>query len=416
MKKQTALVIIAFFLLQSVVVHPVSASVPKYATISVTLGLKDSVILGPYNITFSDASLQWDSVVITITGPEGRTSSVLKLGETMYHPSSTDVMIAVKVGWIYKSTKSVLLYIESPLAPIYSNRTITVGSELQLPDGFPPIRIRLETASSSEAVFRVFMPYNAEYLLRIDKGRTRVVSYKLDSSHSYLNYMAIEVLNCTKDDATINVYVPRVASVNFRIVKYKQPKEESTTTQTNLALIYNDILYTGEKLPVKYNNTQYYFELLSVIPDVVKVKVYRGSRVIGTYTLGVGDIPKTVDGTPFMLAVQKTEPDYKRAVIRIYGPIEAEVTPILRPAKVVANITAVPKKVLLGQDIVLSIGVENLGRGDAYQLNVAAPIPNGFELISMTKSWQIKNLPAFTKLPMLVYVLRPTKVGKFDMS
>jgi len=395
----------------------VSALVPKYATISVTLGLKDSVLLGPYNITFSNANIQWDSVVITVTGPDGHTSSVLKLGETLYHPSSTsgEDMIAVKVGWIYKNTKSVLLYIESPLAPIYSNKTVTVGSDLQLPDGFPPIRMRLEASSSSEAIFKVFMPYNEQYTLDIEKGQAKGISYKLDSSHSYLNYMFIEVLNCTKDSATINVYVPRVASVNFKVVQYKQT-ESKTTIATSMALVYSDLLYTGEKLPVKYNSTQYYFELLSVIPDVIKVRAYRGTETVGTYTLSVGDIPKAVDGTPFMLAVQKTDPDYKRAIIKIYGPIEAEVTPILRPAKVVANITAVPTKVLLGQDIVLSIGVENLGRGDAYQLNVAAPIPNGFELISMTKSWEIKNLPAFTRLPMLVYVLRPTTVGKFDIG
>ncbi|WP_297507210.1 BatD family protein [Thermococcus sp.] len=417
MKKQTALLLMAFLVLQSVAIQGTSATTIKYATISVTLGLKDSAILGPYNITFADASIQWDSVVITIKGPSGSYSNPLKAGETMYYPSSSPgkIMIAVKVLWIYKDTQSVLLSIESPLAPVYSNKTMVVGSQLQLPEGFPQMLIELEASSNSQAVFKVTTPYKEQYTLTISKDATRVVSYRLDPKHVYSNYLAIEVVNCSKNEAKINVYLPKVASVNFKVVRWKKSKGNPAPT-VSTTLIYSDIIYVGERLPVTYNKTTYYFELLSVIPDVVKMKVYKGNESVGTYTLSVGDIPKTADGTPFMLAVQKTDPDYKRAIIRIYGPIESEVTPILRPAKVVANITAVPRQVLLGQDIVLSIGVENLGRGNAYQLNVAAPIPNGFELISMTKSWQIKNLPAFTKLPMLVYVLRPTKVGKFTVG
>ncbi len=417
MKKQTALILMAFLVLQSVAIRDASATTIEYASISVTLGLKDSAILGPYNITFTDASIQWDSVVITIKGPSGSYSNPLKVGDTMYYPSSSPekMMIAVKVLWIYKDTQSVLLSIQSPLAPVYSNKTMLVGSQLQLPAGFPPILIELEASSSSQAVFKVTTPYQEQYTLSINKGATRVISYRLDSKHVYSNYLAIEVVNCTSNSAKVNIYLPRVASVNFRVVRWKEA-QKTPAPAVSTTLIYNDILYTGEKLPVTYNKTTYYFELLSVIPDVVKVEVYKGNESVGTYTLSVGDIPKTADGTPFMLAVQKTDPNYKRAIIRIYGPIESEVTPILRPAKVVANITAVPKQVLLGQDIVLSIGVENIGRGNAYQLNVAAPIPSGFELISMTKSWQINNLPAFTKLPVLVYVLRPTKVGRFNVG
>jgi len=418
MKKYLAIILMVFVALQSVhVFRPVTA-VPTYATISVTLGLGDKVQLGPYNITFSDVSLQWDQVYITISGPEGVVRDVLSQGQTLYYPTnqSDKVILAVNVVWIRSDTKSVILNIMSPLIKLYTQKVVNVGDEFTLPEGLPPIKVKLESSSSSEAIFTVTTPYGGKYTLAIPKGESRGISYTLDSTHIYSGYMYIEVLNSTSSSATINLYVPRVASVNFKIIPKNQPPAEQPQPEVGTTLIYSDYLYVGETLHVKYNGTEYSFKLLSVIPDVIKVEAYKGGKGIGNYTLGVGDVPKVVSGTPFMLAVKSTQPEYKRAVLRVYGPIEAQVSPILRSAKVVANITAVPKKVLLGQDIVLSIGVENLGRGDAYQLNVAAPIPNGFELISMTKSWQIKNLPAFTRLPMLVYVLRPTKVGKFDIG
>jgi hypothetical protein len=416
MKKNIALILTAFLLLQSAFLQQASASVPKYASISVTLGLGDSALLGPYNITFSDVSLTWDQVYISVSGPQGTSSSVLRQGDSLYYPvNNENALLVVTVVWIQKDNQAVLLNVQSPLIKVYSNKTISKGSSITLPEGYPPIKITLESSSSTDTAFKVTMPYGETYTVTIPEGGAKGVSYKLGAGHSYLNYLFIEVLDATNSGARVNIYAPRVASVSFRIVK-KKTGEQTGTFKVSTTLIYGDLLYTGEKLPITYNGTKYYFELVSVIPDVVKVKAYKGNETIGTYTLSVGDIPKAVSGTPFMLAVQKTEPDYKRAIIRIYGPIEAEVTPILRSAEVVANITAVPKKVLLGQDIVLSIGVENFGRGNAYQLNVAAPIPNGFQLISMTKSWQVKNLPAFTRLPMLVYVLRPTKVGKFDIG
>jgi len=418
MRKQLAIILAVFMALQSVYLfHPVSA-VPQYASIQLTLGLGDKAKLGPYTVTFSDVSLQWDQVYITVEGPDGSVRDVLKPGQMMYYPSndSERLLIAVKLMWIKRDTQSIILEIMSPLIKFYTNKEMTAGEELTLPEGLPQIKIKLESSSSTEAVFTVTTPYGSKYTFDVPEGDSRGISYTLDSKHVYSSYLVIEVLNATKSEAVVNIYVPRVASVDFKIIPKESPTEEQPQPAVGTTIIYSDYIYVDEILRVKYNNTEYSFKLLSVIPDVIKVEALKGNQSIGNYTLGVGDIPKVVGGTPFMLAVRSTQPEYKRAVLRVYGPIEAQVNPILRSAKVVANITAVPKKVLLGQDIVLSIGVENRGRGDAYQLNVAAPIPNGFELISMTKSWQINNLPAFTKLPMLVYVLRPTKVGKFDIG
>ncbi|WP_297495348.1 BatD family protein [Thermococcus sp.] len=421
MRKPVALILIVLLSLSMLHIHRVSASEIKYASITgISLPLGGSVQLGPYTVKFTDASLTWDSVYLTVEGPDGQMSAVLKVGGSLAYPSSdpTKMLLNVSVLWIRSDTKSVLLTISSPLTKLYSDKAIPVGTEFSLPSGFPPIKIKLVSTSDTDATFTVTMPYGATYTLEIPKGESRSISYKLDEIHTYVNYLSIEVLNTTKNSgAVINLYVPRVASTTLKITTPGETNPENPITPVvKTTLLYDDIIYVGERLPVKYNGTTYYFKLLSVIPDMARVEVYTANETYANYTLEAGDVPKAVPGTPFLVAISKTQPDYKRAILKVYGPIEAQVIPILRSAKVVANITAVPKKVLLGQDIVLSIGVENLGRGDAYKLNVAAPIPNGFQLVSMTKSWQINNLPAFTKLPMLVYVLRPTKVGKFDIG
>jgi len=420
MRKLVALILAVLVSLSALHIGSVGASDIKYASVTgISLPLGGSAQLGPYTVKFTDASLDWSSVYLTIEGPDGKMSDVLKVGGSLAYPSTDPdkMLLNVSVLWIKSDSKSVLITISSPLTKLYSSKAIPVGTEFSLPTGFPPIKIKLQSASDTDATFTVTMPYGTTYTLEIPKGQSRSVSYKLDDTHTYVNYLSIEVVNTTKNSgAVINLYVPRVASTTLKITAPGEETSPTVTPVVETTILYNDIIYVGERLPVKYNGTTYYFKLLSVIPDMARVEVYTLNKTIATYTLDAGDVPKAIPGTPFLVAISKTQPDYKRAILKVYGPIDAEVTPILRSAKVVANITAVPKKVLLGQDIVLSIGVENLGRGDAYQLNVAAPIPNGFQLVSMTKSWQIKNLPAFTKLPMLVYVLRPTKVGKFDIG
>lgn len=420
MRKPVAIILMAFMVLSLGFIPGVkAATVPTYASISgISLELGDKAILGPYNVTFVDVNLAWTQVYLQVTGPEGTKTAVLNISQSLVYPSPTNVMLNVTLNWIRSDTKSIIITISSPLTKLYSNKAIPVGTQFTLPEGFPPIKVKLESVSSTGATFLVTMPYGAQYTLSIPKGEARGVSYQIDSIHSYINYLYIEVVNVTSNQgAVINLYVPRVATTNLRIVSPNQAQQSTAQTpEVSTTLLYDGLLYTGEKLQIKDNGTSYYFQLVSVIPDMVRMTVYRENKTIGTYTLEVGGLPRVVDGSPFMVSVQRAEPQYKRALVRIYGPINAEVVPILRSANVTVNITAVPKQVLVGQDIVLSIGVENLGRGDAYQLNVAAPIPSGFKLVSMTKSWQINTLPAFTKLPMLVYVLKPLNVGKFDIG
>ncbi len=209
------------------------------------------------------------------------------------------------------------------------------------------------------------MPYGESYTLTIDKGSAGSVGYKLDNDHSYSNYLSIEVTNTVNNGATVNVYVPpRVASTDFKIVR-KSGGETNQSVQVETVLLYNDLLYVNEKLPVTADNTTYYVRLVSTIPNVVKVEVLKGGTSLGAMLLEAGDEPKNVpNAPPLKLSVQNVEPDYKRAIVRVYGPVGAKVTPpILRRANVVADIDAVPKEILLGDNLVVTINVRNLGRG-----------------------------------------------------
>ncbi|NJE03385.1 hypothetical protein [Thermococcus sp. MV11] len=419
MKKAIALILLGLMVFSlTPMARPVmSAAVPESASITgdVYLGLGDKAILGPFEIQFVDVTPNWSKIYLLVNGPQGPLRYVLSLNGYLLYPSSANVYLNVSLLWIRYDTKSVLLEIKSPLQKILSDQNMVVGNTITLPEGFPQIKIKLTSVSGDTATFTVTMPYGKTYTLTVNKGSAASVGYQLDSSHSYSNYLTVEVTNTVTNGATVNIYIPKVASTDFKIVKEGE-ENPPEPPQEETVLVYNGLLYVNEKLPVKVENTTYYVKLVSAIPDVAKVEVLEGSESLGTMLLEVGDVPKDVPGTPLKLSVQNVEPDYKRATIRVYAPLGTQVTPILRQANIVATIDAIPKEIMLDDNLVVTINVKNLGRGDAYDVSVAAPIPNDFELISMTKTWNLKTFPAFTNMPALIYVLKPTKVGEFDIG
>ena len=419
MKKVIAVILLGLMVLSlAPTTHLVkSATVPASASITgVSLGLKDKAILGPFSVQFVDVNPNWSKIYLQVDGPHGTLRYVLSQDGYLLYPNSANVYLNVSLVWIRYDTKSILLEIKSPLQRILQGEELNVGQSITLPQGFPQIKIKLTSASADQATFLVTMPYGDTQTLVINEGSGEGVSYKLDSTHRYSNYLYIHLVESNKNGpVTIDVYVPKVASTDFKIVK-EGSEEKPPETPEQTVLVYNGLLYVGEKLPVKVDNTTYYVKMVSTIPDVVKVEVLKGSQSLGTMLLEVGDVPKNVPNTPLKLSVQSVEPDYKRAVIRVYAPMGAEVTPILRQANLVVKIDAIPKEIMLDDNLVVTINVQNLGRGDAYDVSVAAPLPDDFELVSMTKSWTLKNFPAFTSMPALIYVLKPTKVGEFTIG
>jgi len=78
--------------------------------------------------------------------------------------------------------------------------------------------------------------------------------------------------------------------------------------------------------------------------------------------------------------------------------------------------TNVKEMLLNGEELIVFVNVENQGRGKAFDVKVIAPLPNNFELKSGIGTWSLKTLDAFTKMPVLVYTLKPTQVGKYDLG
>ncbi|WP_297464171.1 BatD family protein [Thermococcus sp.] len=421
MKKAVALILLGImFLSITPGVHTVksASSIPSASiTGSINLNLGDKVKLGPFEIEFVDTNVNMTQFFIKVRGPQGTASHLFRDGESWAYPSADNVYLNITVyKWIGHSTKAVLLEIRSPLQRIMGGKKLLVGESLTLPEGLPPIKVKLVSTSSTDATFSITLPYGETRTLVIEKGDGGGVSYRLDQDHYYANYLYLRVLNVTKGkSAVVDIYVPRVAATDFKIIR-KGQEEKPPETPVQTVLVYNDILYTGEKLPVEINGTTYYISLRTVTPIGVSVEILRGKQSLGTMILNVGDLPKPVPETPLKLSVQEVEPDYHRAKVMVYAPAGAKVTPILRPANILVTIDAIPKEIMIDDNLVVTINVKNLGRGDAYDVNVAAPIPDDFELVSMTKSWTLKNFPAFTSMPALIYVLKPTKVGEFEIG
>ena len=420
MKKAIALILLGMFLLSTATVGRViaaqSPSIPYAEINSVGLGLGDKVTLGPYTITFVDTNPSFSKAEISLLDGAKSSEYILNDGETLYYPNQDNPTLILTVNlWSQDNKPTLYLNIESP-HQLINDVNLTEGQYYSLPSIFPKIKIQLYKSTNIAAEFKVYLPYQTNPLtITIDDGSGQGIGYKLGEGYTYNYYMYIKVKASTDKSADFEVYLPKVASTNFKIIR-KNGGGSNPPQSGQTVLVYTGLLYEGEKLPVKVGNITYYVKLVSAIPDVARVDVLEGNHNLGNLLLTVGDVPKPVPNTPLKLSVQNVEPNYDRATIRVYAPENTTVTPILRPANLVATIDALPKSVMLGDNIVVMINVKNLGRGDAYDVNVAAPIPNGFELVSMTKTWNLQNLPAFSSMPALIYVLKPTKVGQFSIG
>jgi len=429
MRRMVALMmVLSFLLLPLGAVHsPVTAeeTLPYASVSSIKLLLGDSVTLGStYKITVKDInSLTWSSAMIQVSGPDGTKTFTLSDsdGDYAYYPSPSNVKLRFSLTvWNSEGTPTVFLTISSPLVK-YNTFTVNKGGSVSIPYG--DVRLKLTSCSNTSASFSVYRPYTSQpYQFTIKPGESWGVPYKVSDQYDYANFVYVSLNESTTSGAKFTVYVPKVPFTSLAVEKANSGSntntKPSTPTKSTSAyyLAYDDYLYVGESLPVKINNTNYYVKLVSTIPNVVKVEVLKGKTNLGSALLEVGDEPKVIGNAPLKLSVQKVEPGYDRAVIKVYAPEGAQVTPILRQANIQVSMTAFPTKLMLGDYLVVAINVKNNGKGDAYDLNVVAPIPSGFQLVSKVQSWNIKTLPAFSSMPALIYVLKPTKVGTFTIG
>jgi len=421
MKRYIALIVVGILILSAMPLVK-SASIPPQASLDViTLHMGDSIILGDYKITFAGLGrINPGNILaadIEVSGPEGKDGYPLSNGDWAVYPSQSNPLLNISVVWLKESEKTALVRVSSPLEKLIPDETLSVGGSITLPSGFPKIRIKLAAAYSTKAVFNVYLPYSSTpKTYTVDEDDGFGVSYKLSKDVSYGPYVYVYLKDSKSgSSAKFDVYVPKVFSTKFQIERAGE-QTTTTTTTTVIELVYNDILYTGESLPIDVNGTEYHIKLLSTIPNIAKVSILKGNSVVDTLILETGDVPKKAKNSPFELAVQNVDVKYNRALLKVYAPQGSTAIPILRSADIQVGIDTSQKALMLGDNMVVVITVQNKGKGDAYDLNVAAPIPSNFEVVSTVKTWELKTLPAFADMPALIYVLKPTKVGEYKIG
>jgi len=422
MKRLFALMIAFSLLFAPLVIYHTNVAATKelpWATVdSIKLHLGDSVSFGKYTITVTDIdSATWNSAMVEVSGPQGKKELPISDNTYTYYPSTSSALLRfTAIVWNSGGTPTVYLTIESPLVKRYS-RTMYRGSIFTLNPG--SVQVKLLRVNNTSATFKAIVPTAttpAEFTLTPGEGHG--INYKLtNGEYTYTNYAYVYLNATTKTKATVEFYMPKVPFTSIKIThkgETPQPPGPSPQPEKCNCVMYNGKLYVGESLTVKYTNTTYKFQIISVTSTKVGVRVYKGTKY-ETYVLSIGQSQKVPD-TSIAFVVTSAEPNYQRANFKLLAPKDTQVSPPIREASISATISALPKKILVGDYLVVAIGVENKGRGDAYDLNVAAPIPNDFELVSSTQSWNIKTLPAFSKMPALIYVLKPTKVGTFQIG
>ncbi len=421
MKRHVALIVVGVLILSTMPLVK-SANIPSQASLDlITLHMGDSIVLGDYKITFAGLGrISPGNILaadIEISGPEGKDGFPLSNGAWALYPSTNNPLLNISVVWLKENEKTALVRVSSPLEKLIPDETLSVGQYLTLPSGFPRIKIKLAAAYSTRAVFNIYLPYSSSpKTVTVDEDDGVGVAYKLAEDMYYSPYIYIYLKDSKSgSSAKFDLYVPKVFSTKFQIER-KEEETTGVTTAKVIEMIYDDLLYTGESLPVDVNGTEYRVKLLSVIPNIAKVAVIKGSKTVDTLILETGDVPKKVKNAPLELAVQSVEVKYNRATLKVYAPQGSTAIPILRSADIKVGIDTSQKTVMLGDNIAVVITVQNNGKGDAYDLNVAAPIPSNFEVVSAIKTWELKTLPAFANMPALIYVLKPTKVGEYKIG
>ena len=424
MMRKVAILIVGLLILS--VVPLVKSARPSTAQVTlIELGLGDSVIFGNYEIKFADVNPSWTKVNIHIY-EKGKstpiTTPVLEIGQSYAFPNDENPLFYVKIAWIKSDTKTIYLRIESPLKKLES-KTLSEGETYQLPSWLPEIKIKVVEAYDDSAKFKITLPYES-LTQTIAEGKGYGIPYKLTEisgkTISYYPYVYIDLKSSTKNgDVNFDIYIPEYAATSLQVKRAQVSEEISQQVGAEpTELIYNDILYVGEILTFSINQTTYKLRLNSVGYYSSFSLFDKNNKPIKTFTVKEG-FGYQLSQVPIRVEIPPNSVDltYNRTKVRLYAPQGSEVQPIIREANIKVELSVSTTKILLdGDELIVFVNVENQGRGKAFDVNVAAPIPNGFELRSGIGTWKIKMLDAFTKMPVLVYTLKPTQVGIYKLD
>ncbi|MBC7094724.1 DNA cytosine methyltransferase [Thermococcus sp.] len=410
-------------LIFSLVPYAESASVGKASIDQIMLGLGESATFGDYKIQFADVDQSWTQALIKVYAKDG--SLVTKgLRPTGYPPlpvpDTQNPIFYVRVSWILASNQKILISLESDLELVQGDVNITKNGEYSLPYKFndvviPAIKIKVTNTYDNKADVQIKLPYET-ITATIFEGDHHGVAYKLNGDFQYSPYLYLYLKNATTSYAVFDVYLPKYPTTVFQL---GEGGTGGTTPNTPGAepteLVYNDIMYEGENLTIDINGTEYALGLNTVGYYSSFTLFDENNNPLKSFEVKKGT-GYELSEAPLVVELINYESMYKRVYLRLYAPRGTEVAPIVRDPKIEVSVSTSSTELLLNDELLVFINVENSGRGRADNVNVVASIPTGFELGSKIGTWSLNTLNPFTEMPVLVYLLKPTQVGKYELG
>lgn len=399
-----------------------SASVGKASIDQVMLSLGESVTFGDYKIQFADIDQAWTQALIKVYAKDGSlvTSKVLPTGYSLSVPDNDNPLFYVRLAWILRSNQKILISLESELELVEGDVQINKNDAYNLPYKFndvviPAIKVKVTNTYENKANVRIVLPYET-ITATIFEGDHYAVPYKLTSDFQYSPYLYLYLKNATTSYAVFDVYLPKYPTTVFQLgeggaggTTPSAPGAEPTE------LVYNDIMYEGENLIIDINGTEYGLGLNTVGYYSSFTLFDKDNNPLKSFEVKKGT-GYELSEAPLVVELINYESEYKRAYLRVYAPRGTEVAPIVRDPKIEVSVSTSSTELLLNDELLVFINVENSGRGRADNVNVVASIPTGFELGSEIGTWSLDTLNPFTEMPVLVYLLKPTQVGKYELG
>ena len=421
MRKVSALILL--LVMSSMLLIPAVRAGTYYSKLS-TVGLKLGGVLkfGDYEVKFKDVTSTWDKVMIDIYhGGTLVKSLTLQEGEQGYYPSQDDAKIIVKISGIWEDKGVVYITVSTPMKVLEEKLVLSEGSSYTLPSLFPRYTFKVVDIPEDDKVkVKVTYPDGTSVYKVLDKTTPIQVSYKVSSELTQSPVVVVELVEAKKnDEAVVNIYVPELFFTNPQVInpgeeEEGQPVEEADIVQS----VYEGILYVGESLTVEYNSTIYKINLVSVGYYSRFKLLDSNGNLMEEFTIREGT-GYTSTKAPIRVEIPPNGVDltYNRTYIKVYTPVGGVAKPIIREAKVTAELSVSEKSLLLGGDeLIVFIKVKNVGKGNAFQVKVIAPVPNNFELRSGIGAWILSRLEPFSEMPVLVYTLKPKAVGTYTLG
>jgi len=416
MRKELALLLIGLLIFIPLP-YGGAASALKASITPITLGLGDSVEIANYTIQFYDVSTNWSLITVQVLHPGGAQLFFLKEGETGYFPSRASEIFDVTVQSIDRAEGTITLLISSPLKTVRRDLEMTKNETVVLNSN---VQIHLYDSWENGARFGVKIPpYSGFITFTLHRFEGKSFTYPLSDSLRYENYLRVSLISASPSSAVLDVYMPALNADNLTLttipagnssvpVKPKQPKP--------YVPIYSGYLFTGESINVTTGNGTYSVRLMGIENGSATINLTGEGGNSTSLTLSPGGGLVQPEGFALMLSLKDIDSEHGRVFLNVYAPMGSSVKAPRRPANVNLSVSAVPTKLMIGGEVAVYINVENLGPGDARDLIVAAPIPSGFELVGKEAGWSVGDLPAYSRVPALVYILRPTSPGEFKIS